>query len=119
MRGCSSSIAPTSRLAPQAELSVAAATVFLDRLRAADASRELAAAARLDAERPEVPALLALAGDAAGKPAEVFRALRRAVALDPGNVALWYRLAQRAAELKNQAEATRAWTRVTELLETV
>jgi tetratricopeptide (TPR) repeat protein len=109
----------TSRLAPHADLSVARATVFLDRLRAADASRELAEAARLDAERPDVPALLALAGDAAGKPAEVFRALRRAVALDPGNVALWYRLAQRAAELKNQAEATRAWTRVTELLETV
>ena len=106
----------TSRLAPQADLYVARATVLLDRLRIADASRELTAAARLDADRADVAALQALAAGAAGKPDDAIRALRRAVARDPGAVITWYWLAHRALELKDAREADRAWSRLTVLL---
>jgi tetratricopeptide (TPR) repeat protein len=109
----------TARLAPQAELHVARATVFLDRLRATDASRELGAVAQLDADRPDVPALQGLAFDASGKPDDALRALRRAAARDPGNAVLGYRLAQQATALKDEGEARRARSRVTELLEGV
>ena len=109
----------TSRQAPQAELHVARGTVLLDRLRAADALGELETAARLDVDRPDVPALQSLAFDASGKPDDAVRAVGRAVARDPGNVVLSYRLAQKAVALKDDGEARRAWSRVTELLEGV
>jgi len=110
--------AVTARLAPSAELRVARGTVLLDRHRVADALRELSEAARLDADRADVPALQALAFGAAGKPADAQRALRRATARDPGNVVLAYGLAQRAVGLQQQDEAARALARVAELLKT-
>ena len=110
--------AVSARLAPSAELRVARGTALLDRHRVADALRELSEAARLDADRADVPALQALAFGAAGKPADAQRALRRAAARDPGNIVLAYGLAQRAVELRQPEEATRALARVAELLKT-
>lgn len=77
-----------------AEGRVALGTVYLDRDRRADALREFAAAARLDARRSDVHALSALAFALDGKPAEAAEALRRASRLDGGNPLTFYALAQ-------------------------
>lgn len=110
--------AVTTRWAPSAELRVARGTALLDRHRVVDSLRELSEAARLDADRADVPALQALALGATGHPADAQRALRRAAARDPDNVVLAYGLAQRAVELKQQEEAPRALARVADLLKT-
>jgi tetratricopeptide (TPR) repeat protein len=77
-----------------AEVKVALGTVYLDRDRRADALREFAAAARLDARRADVHTLSALAFALDGKPAEAAEALRRAARLDGGNPLTLYALAQ-------------------------
>ena len=77
-----------------AEVHAALGTVYLDRDRRDDALREFASAARLDARRADVHNLSALAFASSGRPAEAAAALRRALALDPGNPFTRYALAQ-------------------------
>jgi tetratricopeptide (TPR) repeat protein len=98
-----------------ADVHVVLGTVYLDRLRAADAVRELTAAARLDDGRPDVLASLALAHGLAGQPQEAARALKTATALDADNAALAYSLALRARELRRQDDVLQALRRVTRL----
>ncbi len=95
-----------------AESKVALGTVYLDRDRRDDALREFAAAARLDPRRADAHSLSGVAYGLNGKPAEAVEALRRALALDPGNTLTLYALAQqlskrRAAEKKTRCDDSR------------
>jgi len=82
-----------SKVAESAEVHVALGTVYLDRNRVEDALRELAAAGRLDARRPDVYSLTALASGLAHRPEEAAQALLKAAALD-SNPITFYNLAQ-------------------------
>src|SRR5688500_959316 len=73
-------MAGTSRVTVSAELHVARGTVLLDRHRMIEALKELDEAARMEPDRPDVPALQALALAAQGRSADALRALGRATA---------------------------------------
>ena len=92
--------ADASRTASAAEVTVAVATVLLDRHRIEDALRELRAAEREDDGRADIYTLQALAYAASDRPAEAARALRRALAINPDNPATLYTLAQQLARLR-------------------
>jgi tetratricopeptide (TPR) repeat protein len=109
----------TRRLPVSAELHVVRGTVFLDRHRLDDATRELSAAARLDAERADVPSLLALAHAAASRPIDALRAARRAADRDPSSVVLAYQHAHLSGALGEADEMARALARVRELTRSV
>lgn len=109
----------TARLRPSADLHLARASVLLLRHRPDDAVRELTKAARLDGNRTDIPALLALAQGAAGRPAEAARAAKQASSRDATNPVLAYVLAQRAAEAGQADEAQRARAKVAQLLASV
>ena len=95
-----------------ADRHIVRATVYLDRYRVADALRELAAAGRLDDRRVDVQTLQALAFDLARRPADAWRALRRAEDRDKANPAIAYALAQRAFDAGEPDDAFRALGRV-------
>ncbi|HEU4689620.1 MAG TPA: tetratricopeptide repeat protein [Vicinamibacterales bacterium] len=100
--------AEAKRLTPAAEAHVAIATVLLNRYRAEDALRELKAAERDDDGRGDLYALQALAYGVLDRRQDAVRALRRAVALNPDNPALFYTLAQQSTQLEQPADASRA-----------
>ena len=100
-----------------ADRHIVRATVYLDRHRVADAVRELVAAGRIDDRRVDVHTLQALAHDLAGRPADAWRALRRAEDRDAANPVIVYALAQRAFDAGERADASRALGRVAGLLE--
>lgn len=105
----------TSGKSADADTHVALATVYLDRQRIDDALRELALAARREADRVDVYTLQALAYGSAGRPADAERALRRAAVLAPGDPTIAYSIAQRLIALDRQgdvAQAFRNFTRV-------
>jgi tetratricopeptide (TPR) repeat protein len=87
-----------------AESKVALGTVYLDRDRRDDALREFAAAARLDPRRVDAHSLSGVAYGLNGKPAEAIEALRRALALDPGNTLTLYALAQQLGKTPGHGE---------------
>lgn len=109
-------VAAAGRLPPGAESHLALATVFLDRHRLAEALRELSRAEEQDDRRPSIYTLRALALDAAGRPADAVRALRRAVALAPEDAAAAYSLAAQLAALGDADGASRAWADLQRLL---
>jgi tetratricopeptide (TPR) repeat protein len=103
-------------LPPSAEVHVALGTVYLDRHRTADALKELAAAGRLDARRPDVYTLSALAYGLADKPADAADALRAASRLDGGDPISQYGLAQQLSKLDRDDQAADALRSVQESL---
>jgi tetratricopeptide (TPR) repeat protein len=100
--------AEARRFVPAADAHLAMATVLLDRHRAADALRELAAAERSDDGRADVYVLQALASGVLDRSQDSARALRRAAALDPANPATYYTLARHLEQLGQPADASRA-----------
>jgi GxxExxY protein len=100
--------AKASRAAPDAESSIAVATVLLDRHRIDDALRALASAEQVDDNRPDLYAMRALAYGASNRPEEAVRALRRAAALDTRDPTLSYSLVQRLTQLKRQEDSSQA-----------
>ena len=98
-----------------AETHVVLGTAFLDRHRAGDAVRELGEAARIEPERADIRAWLALAQTMNGAPAEAIREWRRAASLDPRNAAFAYSLADALRAAGRADESTQALQQVVRL----
>lgn len=81
---------------------------YLERGRAADAVSHLEAAAALDPASPDVPLLMALALEAAGRPDEAARHWQLVWKLDPGNPVKAYHFLQRAGASAAAADRERA-----------
>jgi tetratricopeptide (TPR) repeat protein len=96
----------TGRL--DADAHTALGTVYLDRFRLPEALRAFAAAAKLAPRRADVHRFTAMAHGLAGRPAEARRALLRAAALQPDDVATRYELARLAMETTAPAPAALA-----------
>ncbi len=108
--------ARAARLAPDADVDVAVASVYLDRLRVADALRQLAAAERHDDRSADIYVARALAIDQAGPTPAATAALRTAASLAPDDPATAYLLAQHERAQGRQAEAGDALRRFTRVL---
>jgi tetratricopeptide (TPR) repeat protein len=91
-----------------ADAHTALGTVYLDRFRLADALRNFAAAAKLAPRRADVHRFTAMVHGVAGRPAEARRALVRAAALQPDDVATRYELARLAMETDTAVAAAPA-----------
>jgi tetratricopeptide (TPR) repeat protein len=81
-----------------AEAHTALGSAYLDRYRLADALRSFTAAAKLAPRRADVHRLTAMVHMVAGRRAEARRALQRAAALQPDDVATRYELARDAMD---------------------
>jgi tetratricopeptide (TPR) repeat protein len=98
IRGYEAGMAADIGSAPAAlavRMHVALGSVYLDRLRTADALRELALAAQIDPRRADVPALRSVVlAQLTNQPAVALAEVQKAVALAPGDAAQLYQLSR-------------------------